>query len=151
MDAPYVTTRVLWGSQKGCVRLHLNRDTILYVDGGWADSTPFENVSKSRRMNATQLKAALDARPDFNKEKSTLHKLFHNRGYGFMLTPKGHPEIAGCGMIEYCWGQSKVRVPQPLQQTEDGTRINGGGCPREHGKRGLNDSRENQTVRRKRL
>ena len=44
--------RVLRGNQKGCVRLHLNRDTILYVDGGWADSTPFENVSKSRRMNA---------------------------------------------------------------------------------------------------
>ena len=23
-----------------------------------------------------------------------------------MLTPKQHPEIAGCG-IEYCWGKAK--------------------------------------------
>ena len=60
-------------------------------------------------MNATQLKAALDARPDFNKEKSTLHKLFHNRGYGFMLTPKGHPEIAGGGILNTAgaWGKAK--------------------------------------------
>ena len=38
-----------------------------------------------------------------------------------MLTPKGHPEIAGCG-IEYCWGKAKYefRNHYNKQQTAPG-------------------------------
>ena len=82
MNAPYVVKGFV-GKPKGMRQIAFESGHY-YVDGGWTDSTPFENVSKSRRMNATKLKAALDARPDFNKEKSTLHKLFHNRGHGFL-------------------------------------------------------------------
>ena len=59
MDATYVVKGFV-GKPKGMRQIAFESGHY-YVDGGWADSTPFENVSKSRRMNATQLKVALDA------------------------------------------------------------------------------------------
>ena len=42
--------------------------------------------------------------PDFKLETSELSNLWRNRGHGFELGVKCHPEMAGCG-IEYCWGK----------------------------------------------
>ena len=41
--------------------------------------------------------------PDFNTEPGALHKLIHDRGHILLMSPKGHPEIAGLG-VEYDWG-----------------------------------------------
>ena len=41
--------------------------------------------------------------PDFRLETSELCNLWCERGHGFQLGVKCHPEMAGCG-IEYCWG-----------------------------------------------
>ena len=45
-------------------------------------------------------------RPDFQREVSHLAKVFVDRGQGFTLSVKCHPECAGKG-IEYCWGKGK--------------------------------------------
>ena len=42
--------------------------------------------------------------PDFRLETSELSNLWRERGHGFELGVKCHPEMAGCG-IEYCWGK----------------------------------------------
>ena len=42
--------------------------------------------------------------PDFKLETSELSNLWRNRGHGFELGVKCHPEMAGCG-VEYCWGK----------------------------------------------
>ena len=47
--------------------------------------------------------------PDFQLETSELSNLWRNRGHGFELGVKCHPEMAGCG-IEYCWGKVCVCV-----------------------------------------
>ena len=49
-------------------------------------------------------KKILKELPDFKLETSELCNLWINRGHGFELGVKCHPEMAGCG-IEYCWGK----------------------------------------------
>ena len=49
-------------------------------------------------------KKILKQMPDFRLETSELANLWLERGYGFKLGVKCHPEMAGCG-IEYCWGK----------------------------------------------
>ena len=40
------------------------------------------------------------------KEKGALQEIVESRGHILILSPKCHPELAGCG-IEYSWGKSK--------------------------------------------
>ena len=49
-------------------------------------------------------KKILKELPDFKLETSELSNLWRDRGQGFELGVKCHPEMAGCG-IEYCWGK----------------------------------------------
>jgi len=37
-----------------------------------------------------------------------LEKLVHSRGHILLMSPKGHPELAGKG-VEYAWGAAKLR------------------------------------------
>ena len=46
-------------------------------------------------------------RSDFQKEVSAIEALIRSRGHICMLSPKGHCELAGCG-IEYDWGKMKI-------------------------------------------
>ena len=43
---------------------------------------------------------------DFASEKGALATLVESRGHILILSPKCHPELAGCG-IEYAWEKSK--------------------------------------------
>ena len=43
---------------------------------------------------------------DFVKEKESLQEIVESLGHILILSPKCHPELAGCG-IEYSWGKSK--------------------------------------------
>lgn len=45
--------------------------------------------------------------PDFSSEVSALCELVQSRGHILILSPKCHPELAGCG-IEYSWGRIKM-------------------------------------------
>ena len=49
-------------------------------------------------------KKILKDMPDFKMEISELNALWRDRGHGFELGVKCHPEMAGSG-IEYCWGK----------------------------------------------
>ena len=44
--------------------------------------------------------------PDFQLETSELGNLWLDRGHGYEVGVKCHPEMAGCG-VEYCWGKAK--------------------------------------------
>ena len=43
---------------------------------------------------------------DFVKEKEALQEIVESLGHILILSPKCHPELAGCG-IECSWGKSK--------------------------------------------
>lgn len=43
---------------------------------------------------------------DFRTEMTLLEKKIVERGHIMLLSPKGHPEVAGLG-IEFSWGKSK--------------------------------------------
>ena len=44
---------------------------------------------------------------DFFNEKGALEDMVSSRGHVLMVSPKGHPELAGVG-VEYSWGKSKM-------------------------------------------
>ena len=41
--------------------------------------------------------------PNFRAEKTALQHVVESRGHVLAMSPKGHCELAGCG-IEYDWG-----------------------------------------------
>ena len=49
----------------------------------------------------------LSSCPDFQNEIGALEDIVRSRGHILILSPKCHPELAGCG-IEYVWGKSKL-------------------------------------------
>eukprot|EP00981_Chlorochromonas_danica_P005379 scaffold1091_cov164-Ochromonas_danica.AAC.2 len=51
--------------------------------------------------------AALDRCTDFATEMTALEELVNSRGHLLLISPKCHPELAGCG-IEYSWGKAKM-------------------------------------------
>ena len=53
---------------------------------------------------------------DFHNEKGALQDLVESRGHILILSPKCHPELAGCG-IEYSWGKSKQHFRRQANDT----------------------------------
>jgi hypothetical protein len=43
---------------------------------------------------------------DFMEQPTALENVVQNRGHILLMSPKGHPELAGLG-VEYCWGKWK--------------------------------------------
>ena len=58
-------------------------------------------------MNMEKMKRVLSKCPDFEAETCSFEEEVAERGHIPILSPKGHPELAGVG-IEYCWGKSKL-------------------------------------------
>ena len=58
-------------------------------------------------MNMEKMKKVLSKCPDFEAETCAFEEEVAERGHIPILSPKGHPELAGVG-IEYCWGKSKL-------------------------------------------
>ena len=54
---------------------------------------------------------ALKKCSDFASEMTLLEKHVFERGHLLIMSPKGHPEIAGVG-VEYCWGKAKREFRQ---------------------------------------
>ena len=44
---------------------------------------------------------------DFAEEVNAFQELMRSYGHRAEMSPKCHPEVAGCG-VEYCWGKSKM-------------------------------------------
>ena len=82
---------------------------VLWERGLWKDG-----------MKVGDCRERLAACEDFAKEESALEKLVHDRGHLVVFTPKGHPEIAGCG-IEYSWGKSKYEFRRANVGKKTGT------------------------------
>jgi hypothetical protein len=57
-------------------------------------------------MTKDQAKAALSKCGDFKNEMSALETFLVDRGHLLLISPKCHPELAGCG-IEYMFGKIK--------------------------------------------
>jgi hypothetical protein len=57
-------------------------------------------------MTKDQAKAALSKCGDFKNEMSVLETFLVDRGHLLLVSPKCHPELAGCG-IEYMLGKIK--------------------------------------------
>jgi len=58
-------------------------------------------------MSTDQATEALEACPDYFNETTIIEELFVSRGHILIMSPKGHPELAGVG-VEYSWGKSKL-------------------------------------------
>ena len=63
-------------------------------------------VSSSLCGRVCWLTSSWQACTCFATEETALQHLVQSRGHILMMSVKGHPEMAGCG-IEYCWGKSK--------------------------------------------
>ena len=59
-------------------------------------------------MDGDTMRKTLTNCSDFKEEVGVIEEVLLNRGHVLIMSPKCHPEIAGCG-IEYCWGISKLK------------------------------------------
>ena len=80
----------------------------LWERGLWNESMTLDGKSKRWEGNRDDLsmKAVLSKCSDSAAERPALEQDLSRRGHILMMSPKGHPELAGCG-IEYSWGKSK--------------------------------------------
>ena len=69
---------------------------VLWERGLWEDG-----------LDVDRARPKLAASEDFVNEKSILEEMVHSTGDLLLMSPKGHPELAGKG-VEYCWGYSKM-------------------------------------------
>lgn len=60
----------------------------------------------NENLNLERATAVLMACEDFATETTALQQLVLDRGHVLVMTPKAHPEIAGCG-VELAWGKTK--------------------------------------------
>ena len=58
-------------------------------------------------MSTDQVIESLEACPEYFIETTIIEELFVRRGHILIMSPKGHPELAGVG-VEYSWGKSKL-------------------------------------------
>ena len=58
-------------------------------------------------LHGDHLRETLANCEDFKNEVGALEKLVLDRGHILLMSPKGHPELAGSG-IEYVWGKGKT-------------------------------------------
>ena len=97
------------GEAKGIKQLLIER-------GLWMKGMRGSQDAKQRAKLLAEGKELIDANldaprvlsqcADFLNEKGALQELVESRGHILILSPKCHPELAGCG-IEYSWGKSK--------------------------------------------
>ena len=59
-------------------------------------------------MNASAHKDQMHALSDVADQVTMLEQFLRSRGHHILLSPKYHPEVAGCG-IEYIWGFAKYQ------------------------------------------
>ena len=80
---------------------------ILWERGLWVPGM-VEKVAEddAQRDQALSMTRVLSNCPDFANEITALQEAFLRRGHICVMSPKGHPELAGVG-IEYSWGKSK--------------------------------------------
>ena len=71
---------------------------VLWERGLWKDDGS---------MVVGDAKEQLQSCTDFSNEKGALEDMVSSRGHVLMMSPKGHPELAGVG-VEYSWGKSKM-------------------------------------------
>jgi len=67
----------------------------LYERGLWDD-----------KLGTKEARERLRACKDFQEQMSQLESVLAARGHILLMSPKCHPEVAGCG-VEYCFGRSK--------------------------------------------
>jgi hypothetical protein len=98
------------GKPKGIYQVLKERG--LWVNGMRGKETEADKAKKRAngipllddKLNAHKV---LDECEDFASEVIALQELVHSRGHVLLISPKCHPEIAGCG-IEYSWGKAKM-------------------------------------------
>ena len=91
-------TETLVGQRKGLLQIAWER--------GFDIEKPKKNGTGKVRKTAKELKDMLIQCEDFANEVSALEHAVLSRGHLLIMSPKGHPELAGSG-IEYGWGRSK--------------------------------------------
>jgi hypothetical protein len=78
---------------------------ILWERGLWVDGMTRDGPKETDR-SITSAIVVLGSCPDFQAQRSAMDELLTHEGCILLMTPKGHPEIAGDG-IEFDWGVSK--------------------------------------------
>jgi hypothetical protein len=76
---------------------------VLFERGWWP---PEMGGASRKQMNKDEMEVALGKLPDFLAETSAFEDSLNWCGHFGLLSPKGHPELAGQG-VEYCWGKAK--------------------------------------------
>ena len=97
------------GQPKGIIQILVERG--LYREGMRGSLTEKEKAKlllAGKKIPDSELDAplVLSQCRDFKEEKGALQELVESRGGVLVLSPKCHPEVAGCG-VEYSWGKSK--------------------------------------------
>ena len=71
----------------------------------WERGVAIQDENRKTKSKAELVKI-LGEFKDFKTEVGMLERRVLDRGHLLLMSPKGHPEIAGLG-IEYCWGKAK--------------------------------------------
>ena len=98
-----------WPADPGRLRPFDNRDAEVSSFAGMPKGlkqVAWERGLYQSGMKAEKLKEVLGGCEDFMNETTAFQDEIARRGNIGLLSPKGHPELAGVG-IEYCWGRSK--------------------------------------------
>ena len=66
----------------------------------------WERGFDTSHMNKGEMESTLSKTADFMAEKGMLEQRVTDRGHILLMSPKGHPELAGPG-IEYSWGMAQ--------------------------------------------
>ncbi len=101
---------------------------ILYERGLYKASTKVKKYNAKTHQEVEQMVTTTRANyfeqtlancDDFKAQKGALQLLFESRGHLLIMSPKYHPELAGCG-IEYAWGKAKLEFRRHFNDTNAG-------------------------------
>ena len=68
-------------------------------------------------MRLQEMREVLGRCPDFKAELGILENVLLSRGHILRMSPKSHPEVAGCG-VEYVWVYTKLRFRRQFNNRE---------------------------------
>jgi hypothetical protein len=99
------------GVAKGYVGAAKGLKDVLF-ERGWLDPTVQYSMKGTVGAGgtldeSTSLSCVMASCEDFREETTAMHEFMELLDVEIEQTPKGHPELAGCG-VEYGWGKSKM-------------------------------------------
>lgn len=113
---PEIKTKKEYGKKiLGCAGVQIGLLEVLWRRGHLDPDKDMPNETEARRV-------AKDI-PDFKHNVFEADFCMEKIGAGAVFTPKGHCEIAGCG-VEYVWGAAKILFRKQNASLSNDVRVN---------------------------